>query len=77
MEVYTMRTSGISRHLRFVALVLLAGMSCSDSRPAPPAGPSAVTSEATAVTSAPACQAVPEPVGIRQVGPNGGEVSAS
>lgn len=47
-----MRTGGIVGVSAFVAIVLLAGMSCSDSRPTPPAGPSTVTPEATAVTSA-------------------------
>lgn len=46
-----MKASGIVGISAFVAAVLLAGMSCSESRPATPAGPTAVTHELSAVTS--------------------------
>jgi len=46
-----MKASGIVGIFATVAVVLLAGMSCSDRPPATPAGPTAITAEMAALTS--------------------------
>jgi len=47
-----MKASGIVGIFASVAVVLLAGMSCSNQKPATPAGPSAITAEMVAQTNA-------------------------
>ena len=64
-----MRTSGIVGISASVAVALLAGMSCSDRQPASPAGPSAVTAETVALTSASAPRLYPSLAVFDRSGP--------